>query len=104
MIQLMQQKDIIGRLRQTEFDLRQFGVGALFLFGSYSRDEAESGSDIDVFVDPISTENFGFLPFMSVYEAIRKAIGSDVDLGYSTRDGLNRYIRPDAEQQAIRIF
>jgi hypothetical protein len=41
---------------------------------------------------------------MSVYEAIRKAIGSDVDLGYSTRDGLNRYIRPDAEQQAIRIF
>jgi predicted nucleotidyltransferase len=50
MIQLMQQKDIIGRLRQTEFDLRQFGVGALFLFGSYSRDEAESGSQPRILV------------------------------------------------------
>lgn len=100
----MRQQDIIARLQKTEAALRQFGVGSLFLFGSHSRDEAQSGSDVDVFVDPVSKDNFGFLPFMSAYETIRNAVGGDADVGYSTRDGLDHYIRPEAERRAIRIF
>jgi hypothetical protein len=96
--------EAIAKLKAVEHALRGHGVSALYLFGSYARDEADSGSDIDVFVDPASGADFGFLPFMRAYEALRKAFGPDVEIGYSTREGLDRYIRTDAEREAVRIF
>ena len=80
------------------------GVDAFFLLGSHARDEAGPASDVDVFVDPVSDERFGFLSFMEVYETIRKAIGGERELGYSTREGLDRYIRAEAERQAVLVF
>jgi hypothetical protein len=59
---------------------------------------------VDVFVDPASDEGFGFLSYMDAYEEIRKAIGREVEIGYSTREGLSRHIRPNVEKEAIRIF
>jgi hypothetical protein len=100
----MHRDDIIARLKEAEPTLRARGVGALYLFGSYARDEARPDSDVDVFVDPATDEGFGFLNYMDAYEAIRRAVGREVEIGYSTRDGLSRYIRPNVEQEAIRIF
>jgi uncharacterized protein len=100
----MRRQDVIAKLRATEPALRHLGVGALFLFGSHARDNARDDSDIDVFVDPVSAERFGFLPFMSAYETICRAVGNDLDVGYSTREGLDPYIRPEAERQAVRVF
>jgi uncharacterized protein len=100
----MRRDEIITKLRQVEPALRDFGVAALYLFGSHARDEARPDSDIDVFVDPTSDETFGFLQFMDAYEAIRKTIGTDLELGYSTREGLSPYIRADVEREAVRIF
>ena len=100
----MRRDDIIARLKQAEPALRARGVGALYLFGSGARDEANSDSDVDVFVDPDSDERFGFLAFMDAYETIQKAIGGDAGVGYSTRDGLSPYIRANVEREAIRIF
>jgi predicted nucleotidyltransferase len=96
--------EAITRLKATEPILRAHGVRALYLFGSHVRDEADSGSDIDVFVDPASDEQFGFLPFMSAYETIREAFGSSVEVGYSTREGLDDYVRAEVEREAVRIF
>ena len=79
-------------------------LGALYLFGSYARDDARDDSDVDLFVDPASDESFGFLDYMKAYEEIRNAVGPEVELGYSTRDGLSRYIRADIEKEAIRVF
>jgi predicted nucleotidyltransferase len=79
-------------------------VGALYLFGSYARDEAGSQSDVDVFVDPAFDGSFGFLEYMKAYQDIRNVIGAEVEVGYSTRDGLSRYIRHTVEKEAIRIF
>ena len=100
----MRRDEVIAKLRHTEPALRQFGVAALYLFGSHARDEARGDSDVDVFVDPASDERFGFLQFMDAYETIRKTIGGNVEVGYSTRDGLSPYIRPRVESEAIRIF
>lgn len=100
----MRRDDIIARLKEAEPALRARGVAALYLFGSLARDEAESTSDVDVFVDPDSDERFGFLAFMDAYATIQKAIGGNAKLGYSTRDGLSPYIRTDVEREAIRIF
>jgi predicted nucleotidyltransferase len=100
----MQRDEIIAKLKEAEPALRAFGVAALYLFGSHARDEARPSSDIDVFVDPASDDRFGFLQFMDAYEAIRKTVGNDVEVGYSTREGLSPYIRANVESEAVRIF
>jgi len=100
----MQRAEIIARLKAAEPKLRAFGVAALYLFGSHARDEAQAGSDVDVFVDPASDASFDFLQYMDAYEAIRKSVGEEVAVGYSTRDGLSPYIRASVENEAVRVF
>ena len=102
--QNMRRDEVIAKLKETEPALRDFGVGALYLFGSHARDEAKSDSDVDVFVDPAPERDFGFLPFMDAYETIQKAFGDAVEIGYSTRTGLSPYILGEVEQEAVRIF
>jgi predicted nucleotidyltransferase len=100
----MRRDEAIAKLKTTEPALRGFGVAALYLFGSHARDEAGSSSDVDVFVDPAPDRDFGFLPFMDAYQAIQKAFGDDVEVGYSTRTGLSPYILKDVEREAVRVF
>jgi predicted nucleotidyltransferase len=100
----MQREEVIARLKTAEPALRDFGVEALYLFGSHARGEARPDSDIDVFVDPVSEDRFGFLQFMDAYATIRKTVGTDVEVGYSTREGLSPYIRANIESEAVRIF
>ena len=100
----MQREQTIAKLKATEPVLRAQGVSALYLFGSHARGDADPDSDIDVFVDPYSAERFGFLPFMRVYQTIQEAFGPQVEIGYSTREGLDNYIRADVEREAIRVF
>ncbi len=100
----MRRDEIIARLKNTEPKLREVGVAALYLFGSHARDEARADSDVDVFVDPASDASFDFLKYMDAYETIRKTVGEEVEVGYSTRDGLSPYIRANVENEAIRVF
>ena len=100
----MKSEDVIGRLKSVEPALRASGVGALYLFGSHARDEAGLESDVDVFVDPQSDKSFGFLEFMKAYATIVEAVGPDVEVGYSTREGLSHHIRDNVEREATRIF
>jgi uncharacterized protein len=73
-IQDMRRDEVIAKLKDTEPALWDFGVAALYLFGSHARDEAESSSDVDVFVDPAPDRDFGFLPFMDAYETIQRGL------------------------------
>ena len=98
----MRRDEIISRLKKAEPTLRGFGVAALYLFGSHARDDARADSDIDVFVDPVSDEKFGFIPFMDAYETIQDAVGQNVD--YGTRTGLHPLLRPEIEREAVRVF
>ena len=99
----MNRRDVVARLKAVEPALRARGVASLYLFGSYGRDEASSASDIDVFVDAGSDSFYDLSNFMGAYEDLRGAFPG-TDIGYSTRDGLFKSIRPSVEQQAIRIF
>ena len=98
----MKREEVISKLKQAEPALRAFGVAALYLFGSHARGEAKPDSDVDVFVDPASDRKFGFLEFMDAYETIQGALGQNVD--YGTRTGLHPGLRPQIEQEAVRIF
>ena len=98
----MRRDDVIARLKQTEPAIRALGAEALFLFGSYARDEATPDSDVDVFIDKTPGRDFGFDEFMGIYLKLREALG--VEVGYTTREGLVDFYRPDIEHEAIRIF
>jgi uncharacterized protein len=99
----MDRAEVIAKLKSVEPDLRAHGVGALYLFGSYARDEAQKDSDIDVFVDPSSQDFYGLENFVGAYEVIRQAVPGR-DIGYGTRNGLSKYIRSAVEQEAIQVF
>jgi uncharacterized protein len=77
----MRRDEIIASLKRAEPALREAGVDALQ-----------------------SDERFGFLQYMDAYETIQKALGGSVAVGYSTRNGLSRYVRPEIEKEAIRVF
>lgn len=98
----MRRDEAIARLKAAEPNIRARGAGGLYLFGSVARDEARPHSDIDLFIDPDPTRRFGFDEFMAVYELLRERLGAEV--GYTTRDGLHRRLRPEIEKTAIRVF
>jgi uncharacterized protein len=99
----MDRDEVISKLKAVEPQLRAYGVAALYLFGSYARDEARQDSDVDVFVDPGTQDFYSLNHFVGAYEVIRHAV-SGRDVGYGTRGGLSKYIRPAVEDEAIRIF
>ena len=109
-IQDMRRDEVIAKLKEAEPALRGFGVAALYLFGSHARDEAEAGSDVDVFVDPAPDRDFGFLPFMDAYETIkpsRRRSATSVEIGGKDCSYPHRFVAfilGDVEREAVRIF
>jgi len=99
----MNRSDVIEKLKQVEPALRARGVAALYLFGSYARDDAGPDSDIDVFVDPQSEDVFGLNSFAATYELVEQAFPGKA-IGYSTRSSLAPAYLPYIEKAAIRVF
>lgn len=98
----MRREQVIAKLKAAEPAIRSLGASALYLYGSHARDEAGPDSDVDVFIDKDPGHPFGFDEFMDIYFKLQEALGAEV--GYTTRDGLVDFYRPDIEREAIRIF
>ena len=98
----MLRDQVISKLKIIEPDIRALGASALYLYGSHARDEARADSDVDVFIDKDPARPFGFDEFMSIYLKLRDTLGTEV--GYTTREGLVEFYRPDIEREAIRVF
>jgi predicted nucleotidyltransferase len=99
----MDRAQVIAKLKAVEPQLRAHGVAALYLFGSYARDEARPNSDVDVFVDPGTQEFYSLSHFVGAHDVLRDAVPGR-NIGYGTRKGLSKYIRLEVEQSAIRVF
>ena len=99
----MNRAEMIDRLKATEPQLRAHGVAGLYLFGSYARDEARPNSDVDVFIDKVPGRRFGFDELMGGYFALKDAVPG-IKISFGTRDGLDRSIKREIENQAVRIF
>ncbi|HEX4768115.1 MAG TPA: nucleotidyltransferase domain-containing protein [Lichenihabitans sp.] len=99
----MDRSEIITRLKAAEPQLRARGVAALYLFGSYGRDEAGPRSDIDLFVDAGHERLYDLSNYMGAYAALRSVL-PNFDIGYSTRDGLADQVRAAVEREAVRVF
>lgn len=99
----MNRDDVIARLRGLESALRARGVAALYLYGSYARDEAGSDSDIDLLADFAEGRDADFLDFLAPYEDLERAF-PDIPIGFSTRDRLVPLYKPSIEASAVRVF
>ena len=99
----MTRHDVVELLRSVEPALRAQGVDALYLFGSYARDEARSDSDIDVLVDFQAERGIGLTEYMAPYHVLEHTFPG-MEIGYGTRDGVVSHYRPYIEASAVRVF
>ena len=98
----MKRDQVITRLKQHEPELRDAGVGALFLFGSVARDQTHDASDIDVFFDLARPQGFTLFDLVALQERVQEILGAKVDL--MTRQGIHPRRRPRIEADAVRVF
>jgi predicted nucleotidyltransferase len=92
----MTREEVLTKLRDLKPWLESQGVGRVRLFGSYARDEAGPGSDIDLLVD--LTKPLG-LGFFELEDELGRRLGAKVSFASEAR--LNRVIRKYALADAI---
>ena len=95
--------EVIARLKSAEPQLRARGVGALYLYGSYARDEARVDSDIDVFVEAASRDFYDLSPYMGAFFDIQEVF-PEQQVGYTTKRAFSPHVLVTAERDAIRVF
>ena len=59
---------------------QQYGLRAVYVFGSYARGEANADSDIDLLVDLTGTNIRSLFALGSVYCDLESALGKSIDL------------------------
>jgi predicted nucleotidyltransferase len=92
--------DLSFALRGLERRLREdFGVAALYVFGSVARGEAVAGSDVDLLVEFQGPPTFA--RFMDLKFLLEDTLHARVDL--VTRNALRAPLRPHIESEARRV-
>lgn len=96
----MKRQRALELLLRSKPELRaRFGVTGLALFGSTARDEAASGSDIDILVafdGPATSKRFFGVQFY-----LEDLFGCSVDL--ITEKALRPELRPYIEQERVNV-
>lgn len=97
----MKRAEAIARLRKYETELKQLGVLRLYLFGSTARDEAQPGSDVDLFFD-YEKGTLSLFQLMDIKDVTSEILGCNADI--TTRDSINKFYRPYIEPEAVSVF
>ena len=96
----MNREEVLDILRMHKPTLAdRFGVTALALFGSFARDEATDGSDVDILVQydgPATSRSYFGVQFY-----IEDLLGRRVDL--VTHKALRSEFRPYVEREAVNV-
>ena len=99
----MNRQDVITRLKSAEPALRERGVAALYLYGSYARDEARPDSDLDILVEFAPGQDRNLTRYLEPYHLLQDCF-PETEIGYGTRENIVSHYRPYIEKSAIRIF
>lgn len=98
----MNKAEAIDNLKRQADAIKAMGATSLYLFGSIVQDEAEPGSDIDLFIDYNPDSRFNAFDLVGIKQFLEDKLGIEVDI--TTRDGLHPMLRADIEQSALRVF
>jgi predicted nucleotidyltransferase len=96
----LQRQDALDILRRYKpiFE-RRYGVTALGVFGSVSRDEATESSDLDVVVRMRNPDLFALV---HIKETLEQAFEGRVDIVHY-RERMNAFLKKRIEQEAIYV-
>jgi len=72
-----------------------------YVFGSYSRNDADADSDVDILVDLDYSKHIG-LGFVTMQSELQQKLHKKVDLISSK--ALSKYIKPFIEQDKVLIY
>jgi uncharacterized protein len=98
----MKRTEAIKKLRTFANALKERGATSLYLFGSTVRNQANSKSDLDLFLDYDPRSKFNAFDLVAAKRMLQEGLGVDVDL--TTRNGLHPLIRKKIEAEATRVF
>ena len=59
---------------------KKYSLKAVYLFGSYARDEATEDSDVDILIDRTGSTISGMLDMGGLYNELKEKIGKEIDL------------------------
>ena len=98
----MNRTQTIAKLKSYADPIKALGATSLFLFGSTARNENNSDSDLDLFVDYDSTGKFNALDLVDIKFLLEDRLGIEFDI--TNRDSLHPMLRDDIEKSAVRVF
>jgi predicted nucleotidyltransferase len=85
--------------------IRQFFSGLpvkkAYLFGSYSRNEADADSDIDILVELDHSTPIG-MRFFTYGDELQELLKKKVDI--VSYEGISKYIKPTIDQEKVLIY
>jgi predicted nucleotidyltransferase len=93
----MRRDEVLKRLKELRPLLTQRGIDRLRVFGSHARDEAHSGSDVDLVAR--FTFQPSFVELIAIEQELGEALGARVDL--ATEAGLRPRARARIEAEAV---
>jgi predicted nucleotidyltransferase len=95
--------EAIRRLSEHREELKRRGVERLYLFGSTARDEAGSGSDVDLIIriDRESRGKFGLFDLIRVKHYLEDTLDIKVDL--TTEEGIKPQLKERIMGERIPI-
>jgi hypothetical protein len=97
----MKRDEVIHILKEHQGELaKQFGVQSLTLFGSVARDQAISGSDVDLLVE--FNRPVGLFKLFALQDCVEVLLGCPVDLG--TSNSLKPCIRLRVLAEALDVI
>ena len=98
----MNRTQTVAKLQSYADAIKALGAISLFLFGSIARNENNSNSDLDLFVDYDPNGKFNALDLVDIKFLLEDRLGLEVDV--TTRDSLHPMLRDDIEKSAVRVF
>ena len=91
-------KQIRERIRPI---MEKHNIKKVYLFGSYSRGEANRNSDVDLYCDEGDVDTLWILS--AFYDELREALGKDVDIVTIGSD-IDEMFKDEIEKDMLRIW
>jgi uncharacterized protein len=93
--------EAIRIISEHQDELRRRGVERLAIFGSTARNQAGTGSDVDILVELDRTRPFGVFDFVRLQSYLEEILGCPVDLG--TPESLKPRMREKVLEERIFV-
>lgn len=88
-------------LKKLRLFFSELPVKKAYLFGSYSRNEADKDSDVDILVELDHSTPIG-MKFFTYQDGLENILKKKVDL--VSYDGISKYIKPIIDKDKVLIY